>query len=445
MQLMEGLFNNEPIGTTVRILECKKKDFHSNDENYLILIDPFPTVTNAAKRPEYCEPKEYTLLEQAKKLIGAIRNQSMFKQEDLLNGLEMDKNRFLIYPNKRKYYFLASGLIEGFSGFFKKEFRIHDYQLGRKNCQAFLRFYFGETRERFKEITNIELTEEQFKKWRYNVNFDKEGEPDFWKVPLIPDMLLLASSDEIETPKYNGLTTTEINEANVFIKNRFTRILDKSYPSIRDGGKKINKFLGWLLIFFPGFFKRRSTGYVSPMITDYLFNTFYPQSLKQDQLLLFYLQQIEKKGRIYQKTKGVWARIAKGGELIESKTSDRNEGNNITSAGDFIVKNDTTSKEEYIIKPEKFNARYLASREDYYVPNEKARVYALQITRQNVIEYKLEGLQALIDNPEKQIYIEAPWNESQALRLDDYLVSPIAKDEVYRIAMKEFGETYKLL
>ncbi len=37
---------------------------------------------------------------------------------------------------------IACGAFDGFSGFMNKEFRIHDYYLGRYNCEMFLRNYF---------------------------------------------------------------------------------------------------------------------------------------------------------------------------------------------------------------------------------------------------------------------------------------------------------------
>ncbi|OQP59669.1 hypothetical protein A3860_36480 [Niastella vici] len=441
-----GTINNEPIGTTMRLLACKKNKDRSDDENYLILIDPFPTVTNATKRATYEEPGEYTLLDQAKKIFQAIRNQSMFRQEDLLSGLEMESKRYLIYPTKRKFYFLACGLIGGFSGFFKKEFREHDYQLGRKNCQAFLRFYFGEDLVKFKQITNNGLTTEQYEKWRYNVNFGKAGTTEIWKMPLIPDMLLLNSVDKdqkIETPKYDGLTTNELDVANNLIRARIEKIVKESYPKIQEAGSSINKIVGFLLCFFSGSIKRKIANALFNKTSAYLTETFNPQILKQQELLLFFLQQIKEYGILHQKIKGVKARISNGGERIVSRTSDGVETQCITSKGDYVVTNDTGVKEEYVVNAAKFLDRYVHQAGDYYIPNEKARVYAIQITEESIRAFRLEGLQRLLDKPGEPIYIEAPWHESQTLRLNDYLVIPLAKDEVYRIAQKEFMETYK--
>jgi len=437
-----GTINNEPIGTTERILRSKKKDYHEQDEHYQILIDPFPTVTGAGEREVYKEPGEYTLLKQAKMIFQAIRNQSMFKQEDLITGLEMKDKRYLIYPAKRKFYFLACGLIGGFSGFFKREFRQHDYQLGRKNCQAFLRFYFGEELENFKKIAGYDLTEQQFNKWRYNVNFIKPEAEAVWKMPLIPDMLLLSSDAEIETPKYNGLTTEELREANELLEARIKKIIKKSYPVIQEIGGEVHRLIGVVLCCFSGYFKRRMAKYVCDKANGYLTKTFYPQSLKQEELLIFFLQIILEKKNLYQKFAGVWARRSNGGEQIISTTSDGEETRCITSKGDYVLINDTRGKEEYVLSADKFKERYFHSHNNYYKPTEKARVYAIKITEDNIREFRLEGLQRLLDKPNEPIYIEASWHESQTLRLNDYLVIPLAKNEVYRIGQKEFLETY---
>ncbi len=439
-----GAINNEPIGTTVKVLESKKKFHHKEDENYLILIDPFPSITNATQQLIYREPKEYNLFQQLFKLIGAFRNQSAFKQEDLLNGLEMDKNRFLVYPAKRRYYFLASGLIDGFGGFLKKSFRSHDYQLGRKNCQAFLRYYFGEPLDKFQSITDTTLSQRQRDKWCYNVNYGKKDLEALWKMPLIPDMLLLNKErTEIANPVYDGITTKELDEANRQIINRLTKIVDSSYSFMIKKGSGINKILGFAMTVLPRFFKGKMVNAVTKKIENYMELTFYPQSLKQDILITKFADIIEKKGQPFQKIKGVFATVAAGGELIISRTSDGEETRNVASTGNYIVTNDTSTLEKYIVPAEKFQDRYVHQKDNYYVPNDKARIFALQITPNHIFQNNLEGLDKLITQPDRPVYIEAPWHESQTLRLHDYLVCPFAKNEVYRIAQTEFTETYK--
>jgi hypothetical protein len=437
-----GTINNEPIGTTVKILESKRKLPGCDGETYLILIDPFPTVTNAKKEVIYQEPKEYTLLQQVSKIIDAIRNQSMFKQEDLLNGLEMEKNRFLIYPAKRKYYFLASGLIQGFAGFFKKAFRSHDYQLGRKNCQVFLRYYFGETPEKFREITGMDPSSIQTEKWCYDANYGRKDRPSLKKIPLIPDMLVLKDRTEIVTPVYDGITVDELKTVTGQIEKRLKAMIDKSYPFIISSAKGINKILGWIMKVFPRFFKKKILGFATTKINSHLDKTFYPQSIKQAALVDRYAQIIHQKGELYQKEKKVTARVSRGGEEVISITADGIESKEVSAVGDYIVINSTRNRETYIIKPVEFARRYTHLAGDEYSPTQVSEVSAIQATAVNIFHYGFHELENLTINPELPIYIEAPWNESQTLRINDYLVCPPSKNEVYRVAREEFEQTY---
>ncbi len=439
-----GAINNEPLGSTVKILNSKKQLAQSTDKNYVILIDPFPSVTNARQTAVYTNPGEYNLLQQAFKIFGAFKNQSAYKQEDLLSGLEMDDNRFLIYPAKKKYYFLASGLIGGFSGFLKKSFRSHDYQLGRKNCQAFLRYYFGEPVEKFETTAGITLSAQQKKQWCYNTNYGKKDAAPEFKMPFIPDMLLLnaAANNEIAVPEYDGITANELNEINGDIKKRVAAIIDNSYDVIKTQGKKINKVVGWALALLPGYIKGKIVNALTGKVEHYLHETLYPQTIKQDELVNRFAAVIESKGSMYQKIKGVYATVANGGELVVSKTSTGFETTNVASKGDYIITNDTKALEKYILKPDKFNDRYVLDNGNYYKPNNKAQVHAIPINYKTITDYNLTELEILLTNQGRAVYIEGPWKASQLLCIDDYLVCPPSKSEVYRIAEVEFKETY---
>lgn len=451
-----GAINNEPMGTTVKILTAKrnlakKANPSFNDENYMILIDPFPSVTNARQANQFKEPEPYNLLQQAFKIFGAFRNQSAFKQEDLFDGLEMTDKRYLIYPAKRRFYFLACGLIEGFSGFLKKAFRTHDYQLGRKNCQTFLRYYFGEEVSVFEETAGITLTNAQKEIWTYDFNYGKAGAEKLWKMPLIPDMLILEKKmknekpDEIAVPGYNGITDKEFDEATSLITKRVEVLTDQTFPLIKNEIKKHNKFVAWCVGLFSGIVKRKIVTATAGKATDYLHKTLLPQTIKQEELVNRYARIIESKGGLYQKSKGIYATVASGGELVISKIQDDavEEARNIASKGDYIVTGITKSGEQWVIKPESFHKRYKQVNGDYYEPKDTARVYAIQVTAANIYNYGLTELETLIKNPGKAVYIEAAWGESQLISLDSsYLVCPPDKSEIYRIAKSAFDETY---
>ena len=174
--------------------------------------------------------------------------------------------------------------------------------------------------------------------------------------------------------------------------------------------------------------------------------TSYQQPITQEVLVNKFVDIIEKKGGLFQKTAGVHAVVAKGGEHIITVTKDGKETENISFAGDFIITNDTSSMESYIIPAFKFNDRYVPHPDitDFYVPNEKARIFALEVSEANIRQYNLKEIEQLIINPEHPVFIHTPWNEDQAVRLNDYLACPITKNEVYRIARHEFDESYTL-
>jgi Patatin-like phospholipase len=445
-----GLINNEPIGTTAKFLKNYKSKTGEVIGNYLLLIDPFPNITNAAKRQVIAPPKnKYNLLEVAIKLFVAVRNQSMFKQEDLLESLDMKNNKYLIYPSKKGHYFLACGLIGGFCGFLKKAFRKHDYQLGRKNCQSFLRYYFGENMQSLQSL-QLSYTEEQKNIWGYYA--DRENTTtDTFKMPLIPDMLLLdelelgtdykakSRGKEIATPHYDGLEQKELDQVIGKIENRVATIIKKSYPLVFSF--KATFLIRTGLFLFQRKLKKLGTRKLTYMVTQYFQKIFKPQLIKQAALVNQYADIIVNEGLLYEKYKGVMAVASNGGELVVTTTSSGFETKNIADKGDYIVTNDTEAQERYVMKKEKFEKTYkaVADKENYYVKTE--RIYALPFTEYNFTDLFTSYQKA--DPSNSTLYIEAPWLESLTLREHDYLVCNSSKTEIYRIDQKEMEETYR--
>jgi hypothetical protein len=92
------------------------------------------------------------------RLLSALIDQARFKPEELqLAANDTCFSRFMISPTRlgngspeAKQFPIACGVLSGFGGFLDESFRRHDYLLGRRNAQAFLRWNFGlpETNER---------------------------------------------------------------------------------------------------------------------------------------------------------------------------------------------------------------------------------------------------------------------------------------------------------
>ncbi|CAA7612674.1 patatin-like phospholipase family protein [Magnetospirillum sp. UT-4] len=141
-----GIMNNEPIDLVRSVLTDGEFERNPREgvqaHRAVLLVDPF--LDPASYGPDEERPLHELLFP----LLGAWKSQCRFKPEDL--SLAQDTSvysRFVIAPS-RDYgptdaeHPLASGGLHAFLGFFGVDFRRHDYQLGRRNAQQFLRMHF---------------------------------------------------------------------------------------------------------------------------------------------------------------------------------------------------------------------------------------------------------------------------------------------------------------
>jgi len=144
-----GMTNNEPIAEVQRILadfETKRIGEVTESKNPIILIDPFPSLKMSENKP-YCIDND-AVSEILLPLYQTLKNQTLFKENDLMDLLDDESFKTMIWPTRRdengvlQENAIASGALDGFGGFLDKDYRIHDYMLGMKNCQNFLRYYF---------------------------------------------------------------------------------------------------------------------------------------------------------------------------------------------------------------------------------------------------------------------------------------------------------------
>lgn len=147
-----GVFNNEPFRLAHSAL-LLGTDRDSNPrggkeaDSAVVMIAPFNS-SAAVPKAFKTTPIESVVM----KLLNAWLKQARFKPEDLaLAQLPDVFSRFLIAPDRDAVPSadnphpepLASGGLQGFFGFFHESFREHDFQLGRRNCQQFLRKHFA--------------------------------------------------------------------------------------------------------------------------------------------------------------------------------------------------------------------------------------------------------------------------------------------------------------
>ena len=159
-------------------------------------------------------------------------------------------------------------------------------------------------------------------------------------------------------------------------------------------------------------------------------------ALSQKMMKEYFLPLLEKDGAVHSKKTNVFAKEAKGGERVETITGDGKETISTAKAGDYLIKNQTEAKEMYIVSPDKFQERYAFLREaengfaEYRAIGE---VLALELTAAIQRQLRLET----------PFCFEAPWGEEMIARAGDFLAAPLDRSEIYRIARKEFLETYE--
>lgn len=150
--------------------------------------------------------------------------------------------------------------------------------------------------------------------------------------------------------------------------------------------------------------------------------------MTQNQACDEFLPQILNQGKIYQKYGLVFVYLATPNQYVETWTADGLETTNYANSGDFVVRNlQTEWQEEYIVCAEVLFDRYkmFYFSEDGAVLIPKGRIKATI--------YHGEDLEFV-----------AKWGRLMVLKQGDFIVSPYPElNEVYRIARKEFFETYE--
>lgn len=258
-----GVINNEPYGIALKVLKEKNPKSIETCRYGVIMIDPFPNKDKDVSK----SGKSISSI--AKGLLRSLRNQVMFNQEGILDALDLsDRTKFLIEPVRkikkngewvRSKNDLTSAPIGGFAGFLSRDFRAHDFQLGRKNCQAFLRYYFAIPSEEIETRLSIKPSAEIKERFEFSVPpMDVNGDKLF---PIIPDMRVLRSFNN----KFDAETYGE--DADIqdlpFPKMSFSEFENRYKSKIKKRIGLIVKYLlkNRFLSFLANFFYAKNAGY----------------------------------------------------------------------------------------------------------------------------------------------------------------------------------------
>jgi hypothetical protein len=163
--------------------------------------------------------------------------------------------------------------------------------------------------------------------------------------------------------------------------------------------------------------------------------------ISQEDMKAIFLPLLREKEAVFIKKQNIWARKAEAGEIIITVTNDGLETSNIANQGDMLVRNQTVAEEIYVMSENSFSERYrkvekpISDEIDFEEFTAIGKIYALCIDKQLLTNLNLENA----------FYFEAPWSSNMVCKEGDYLACPPDFSQIYRIAQKEFFETYVLI
>jgi hypothetical protein len=244
-----GLVNNNPFDYAQYALfgRAAEEGDRAPGRRAIIMVAPFPDPPKFLPRGT----PSATLTAIVRALYPALLNQARFRISELAPAVdERDYSRYLIAPLRRiprtevpgeddarpkqERFAIACGLLGGFGGFLHRDFRAHDFQLGRRNCQNFLRGAF--TTPPGATLTGTP---------------DKDGE-----VPIIP--LLGTALPTVPLPRWPQLPAAGLGQ----LQDKIDHRLDRVVPALIDGQSRNRLLRGALKIGWFLFLRSRTRIYV---------------------------------------------------------------------------------------------------------------------------------------------------------------------------------------
>lgn len=244
-----GTMNNEPVALTHQLLcgPLGHLEHHGVATRAMLLVDPFPDVA------VYQAPKQAgDLFTALPKLLGAWKEQCRAdSSESMLANDDHVYSRFLVSPNRgaawRRQFpdrpQLASSSLGAFGGFLHQAYRHHDFMLGRRNCQQFLKQHFslpaGHPLFRQNERQQARMT--------------SDAGPQEWRI--IPLLGSAAENQPVALPAWpaNALDETRLERIHQGINARLRALITlKTLPSRNWGSCALSLLLVVLRALFGG-------------------------------------------------------------------------------------------------------------------------------------------------------------------------------------------------
>ncbi|MEX0275221.1 MAG: hypothetical protein AB3N16_12670 [Flavobacteriaceae bacterium] len=273
-----GTINNEPYSQVVRILEGRHAPYDPKHPLFgTLMIDPFPNFYNQDEAKPLEEDTDSMFQRTIWQVLG--RAYPMFQQQVRVKRegvLYKDYFRMLVFPLKRKpngdledHPPLASSLLGGFGGFLDREFRTHDFFLGRDNARNFLRGLFmleydaADPHPLFKGVAPEAI--------EAYARTPRENNPERKRyLPLIPDVAFPGDKERGETnpfaytlSHFPKIKKGYLQKVEPLVKKRIKVLLRQSIQEQLQG----KWWLRTLATLFRGLLAKRATRFVMGKIT----------------------------------------------------------------------------------------------------------------------------------------------------------------------------------
>ncbi|MDB5014084.1 MAG: hypothetical protein JWQ25_2286 [Daejeonella sp.] len=189
------------------------------------------------------------------KFVFALNSQLIFDAKDAFEAYDIrNYGLHVIAPSKegvaKPEYAIACGSLSGFGGFFNKDFRIHDYFLGRHNCQSFIRKYFVVDLNE-SDPQNAQCVQSVIDGYKNNpqaINrFSYTDETGRQLVPIIPDVKLQSPVQVVENQNEDGRKTIKYVDPDPLPLYQLEKLSATYFDEYRDDIKvRIRKIINCL-------------------------------------------------------------------------------------------------------------------------------------------------------------------------------------------------------
>jgi hypothetical protein len=157
--------------------------------------------------------------------------------------------------------------------------------------------------------------------------------------------------------------------------------------------------------------------------------------ISQQEMLALFLPILKKNGRKSLKKSLIRAKKAEPGTWIITQTNDGFRFKNQAKKGDFLIENQTSSQEHYLMDGDTFDRKY-------QIVQCLEKGWASYRSKNLVTTYQIKKADFDFLGKSKTLEYESPLGKKATLQPGDYLIIPAGETEIYGIGAKEFEETY---